>query len=294
VKHPIIILGPGRCGSTLLQRILNTSEEITIWGEHSGFLNSLSKSYYQLTKDKAINKNFYSRNLSIDPAIAIGSLSNYSIDISWLNSFDRELIKTAYRDLILQLMTQKIDTEKSHWGFKEIRYTQHDLALQMWLELFPDTRIIFSIRNPFKVIKSMILAWVEPTRLAQKFENPDSEVAVETVMIYAKRWNDMASSFQYWLAEKENWFCHVDRYEHLVKNPEQEIEKLFAFLDIPVPDTALKPMSVKAGKSPKRSSNYESQVCQAIYFARQDIWKVLKQSAKYFNYDLVSVNDFVE
>lgn len=292
MKSPIIVLGPGRCGSTLLQRILNTSESITIWGEHAGFLSPLAKSYYQLTTDLAIERNFYSREPFISPEIAIGALSNYQLDISWLNPFDRPLVKQCYRDLILQLIAEKIDTENRHWGFKEIRYTKQDLALEMWLELFPDTKVIFSIRNPFDVIKSMILAWISPNQLSQKFQAPESEVAVQTVMLYAKRWNDVTSSIQYWLTEKENWRCHLDRYEHLVKHPEQEIDKLFAFLEIPVPESALKPMLVKAGKSPKQSSEYESKVRHAIYFAREEIWNLLQQPAQYFQYNLSSINSW--
>ncbi len=195
-------------------------------------------------------------------------------------------------NLIISLLCCKIDTEKVNWGFKEIRYTQNDLALQMWLEIFPDTQIIFSIRNPFDVIKSMILAWVKPARIEQIFENPESPVAVKTLIHYANRWNETARSFQYWLTEKENWCCCADRYEDLIKSPEQEIEKLFNFLAIPMPDNAIKPMFAKTGKSPNRTHGHEHQVCNAIYFARQEIWELLKEPAEYFEYSFSSSDSF--
>ena len=292
MKDPIVILGPGRCGSTLLQRILNTSSEITIWGEHSGFLAKLSESYYILTKDKGIQQNLYSRSRPLDPSIVTGQLSNYSIDISWINPFDCEIAKEVYINLIVQLFARKINPEQVAWGFKEIRYTQEDPALKMILELFPETRIVFSIRNPFDVIKSMILAWVPPTRLEKKFQKSESQVALKTVLHYAKRWNDVASSFQYWIAQHPNWNYHIDRYEHLVQAPESVIKELFEFLNVPMPDTALKPMSAKAGKSPKRTTSYEPKVRHAIYSARHQIWDLLEKPAEYFNYELDSVNSF--
>ena len=58
LRPPILLLGSGRCGSTLLQRVLNSSPEITVWGEHAGFLTSIAQSYFTLPTGELANQNF--------------------------------------------------------------------------------------------------------------------------------------------------------------------------------------------------------------------------------------------
>jgi hypothetical protein len=43
-KFPIFLLGTGRCGSTLLQKILNSVDNVMIYGEHGGFLRQRIRS----------------------------------------------------------------------------------------------------------------------------------------------------------------------------------------------------------------------------------------------------------
>ena len=42
-EFPIFLLGTGRCGSTLLQKILNSVENAMIYGEHGGFLKQVAR-----------------------------------------------------------------------------------------------------------------------------------------------------------------------------------------------------------------------------------------------------------
>lgn len=280
MKDPIVVLGPGRCGSTLLQRILNTSESITIWGEHDGFLSKLAESYYILTGSEGMEINFYSQ--PIDPSIIIGSLSDYNACPNWINSFDKAIIKDIYCSTVAKLLSNKLDIEKKSWGFKEIRYTQNDPALNMWLELFPSSYLIFSVRNPFDVIRSMILDWNDPNILQNIIEKKDYQQIEQLVTSYAERWNQVVASFQYWIEHKK-LNCYVEKYECLITEPEKSIQQLFDFLNLPMPETALNPMSVRVGS---RQLECRSKICEIVYSMRQDIWKVVKNNAEYFNYDL--------
>ena len=45
---PIFIFSSGRCGSTLMQRILNSYTDITVWGEHNGFLLDIAEAFFML------------------------------------------------------------------------------------------------------------------------------------------------------------------------------------------------------------------------------------------------------
>ena len=284
MKDPIVVLGPGRCGSTLIQRILNTSENITIWGEHEGFLAKLAESYYVLTESEGMKNNFYSQ--SIDPSILIGSLSDYQACPNWVNSFNKNIIRHTYRTMIADLLNNKLDIEKHSWGFKEIRYTQHDSALNMWLELFPSSYLIFSVRNPFNVISSMILDWNNPKIIQQLIDNKNYDQLKQIIIRYAKRWDKVVASFPYWI-EKKQVTCYIEKYEDLIANPNHAVMQMFDFLGLPMPETALNPMSVRVGS---KKLPYKSEIRKIIYSMREDIWQIVGNSANYFNYDISSAN----
>jgi hypothetical protein len=287
MKDPIVVLGPGRCGSTLIQRILNTSENITIWGEHEGFLSKLAESYYVLTESEGMKKNFYSQ--PIDPSILIGSLTDYQACPNWINSFDKNIIKHTYRSMIAQLLNNQLDIEKNFWGFKEIRYTQHDSALNMWLELFPASYLIFSVRNPFNVVSSMILDWNNPQIIQALIDEKNIERLKQIIIRYAMRWNKVVASFPYWI-EKKKLDCYVEKYEDLLADSQSTVKKMFNFLHLPMPDTALSPVSVKVGSS---RTPCKSEIQEIIYSMKEDIWQIVGSSAEYFEYDIESVNSFI-
>ena len=121
MRDPVFILGPGRCGSTLIQRILNTSHDLTIWGEHGGFLKTVAKSYYELIEGKQIVKNIY-ENKGIEPSMVIGELKEYKKSINWVNSFNKQTVKQSYKQLLINLLNNDLDTNYNFWGFNSILY----------------------------------------------------------------------------------------------------------------------------------------------------------------------------
>ena len=274
MQDPIIILGPGRCGSTLLQRVLNTSEEITIWGEHSGFLRGISASYFELMYDQAIQKCCYAKNL--DPAIVVGSLSNPDLSIEWINAFNQQIVREEYKKFIINLLNYSFDMENIRWGFKEIRYTNKDKTVNLLLDLFPESFFIFSIREPFATMRSMVLSWEESA-----LESEDIDLIKDKILVMADRWNTSMSSIKFWMENKKLSYM-VIKYEDLVKSPEKEINQMFKKLKVKVPETALKPLS----KAPRSSSNkpHKLLVSEAVNSLQEDIWKIVGNSAKYFQY----------
>lgn len=290
MKSPIIILGPGRCGSTLIQRIVNVSPEIVVWGEHAGFLVPLAQSYEALTKSEGIVRNYYQRHL--DYSMVLNSLTDYTQDISWLNSFDQKIVRNRYRNLVIGILNAKgdININQIHFGFKEIRYTKSDRALDMWLELFPDSLIIFSVRDPFDVIKSMILSWNNPEKIHNHIQNEQIEEVVPIALQYARRWNDMVGSFKYWQEEKKIR-CYIEKYEDLVAQPAKSVESLFKFLGVKTPENVLDIMKHKAGTPPNKTKDYRSDVEKLVYdIARKPIWDIVGETARYFAYDLSKID----
>ena len=288
IKDPIIILGTGRCGSTLLQRILNTDENIIIWGEHAGFLKDIAKSYFTLTESQQITNNYY-QNKNIDKSIIVGALKEYRKSINWVNSFDRQSIKDNYRNLIINLLNDGVNVEKNIWGFKEIVYSKHDRTFDMLLNIFPSSKFIFSLRHPFNVIASMVINWNDSALIEKQIRNYDLD-SLETLIInYAQRWDNVASSFKYWSIENKANYC-IEKYENLVNDPKNAVEHIFKFIDLPMPKNALKPMTIKLESS--HGYYYKSELNKIILLLSKDIWKIVGETAEYFDYDLNIVDSF--
>jgi hypothetical protein len=64
-KFPIFLLGTGRCGSTLLQKILNSVDNVMIYGEHGGFLRHIAEAYFLNLEDEKIEKYIMSQNVCL-------------------------------------------------------------------------------------------------------------------------------------------------------------------------------------------------------------------------------------
>lgn len=171
---PVFVLSAGRSGSTLLQRYLNSSEELILWGEHGGFLRKLSISYYGFSEHEHVQKliNWGSRNA--DVLLNKGDLKNQ--DIEWTNNLTLDDWKTANRDLIIRLLTIDIPSP-IRWGFKEIRYGEREMRFLK--ELFPESRFIFLVRNPIDTLASIVAAWFQPENFWERDDWLNSNILSE-------------------------------------------------------------------------------------------------------------------
>ncbi len=86
-NNPVFIITTGRTGSTLLQRYVNCSKDLVIWGEHGGFITNLANAYKNFTTgkvhDNIVNGRQYARNL-INKKLPI------NMPIEWCNNFTDE------------------------------------------------------------------------------------------------------------------------------------------------------------------------------------------------------------
>lgn len=126
----------GRSGSTLLQRVLNVHPEVTIWGEHAGFLSGILESYVAASQPDA------SKNLAAGyehREIVVGELSDKDSFKPWVSPFRSEDLGDAIRSMMVELFTNGL-TPEIRWGFKEIRYT--DAEIRILMELFPQAHLI--------------------------------------------------------------------------------------------------------------------------------------------------------
>ncbi len=131
----------GRSGSTLLQRLLNVHPQLTIWGEHGGFLKGLIDAYSVTLHDA-------NRDNLIDGyehrATVIGELVEKEKFKPWVSPFRPVDLQDRLRSLMVDLFTNSL-TPDIRWGFKEIRYSKSEVEKLM--ELFPHAHLVILARD---------------------------------------------------------------------------------------------------------------------------------------------------
>ena len=218
-EFPIFLLGTGRCGSTLLQKILNSVENVMIYGEHGGFLKQVAAAYFLNLEDKMIEKYIMSQNVAgKDPHSVFETLKDPQLWSAWTNWYNQETVKDNFRDFIESFFNPVSLKQKVHWGFKEIRYGLNDRVLEMLADLYPDGRFVFIVRHPVEVIASKISA-----RASEGIE-PD-----------AHTWLAQNTSFLTFFRENRER-SRIVCYEELISKDGQQLSQLFDWLGFSLSD----------------------------------------------------------
>ncbi len=147
----ILIISYARSGSTLLQSILNSHEELLVRGENYNFCYHLFKSYNALKKTKGKSEQLLPKQPFFGYSV---------IDEKYFINNIAETVKKLL--LAEQLENLKIKA----YGFKEVRYPgtlDHLLVyLDFLKQIFPNPLFVFNTRNKDDVFKSRLnLCWVQ-------------------------------------------------------------------------------------------------------------------------------------
>ena len=153
--RPVVLVGSGRCGSTLLQAVLNSNPELLIWGEHNGFLKQIAAAYYDAAHPLFPDK------LELSGEQRVKQLRNSRRWPAWDNLSGEKEFLERFRAFIRSLFADPTG-RATRWGFKEIRYarTADDRTLQLMFDCFPEIRLIVLIREPEPTILSALSRWV--------------------------------------------------------------------------------------------------------------------------------------
>lgn len=159
---PLFNLSSGRTGSTLLQKFLNASGDVVMWGEHGGFLRGIAHAYYHGLANENLQRSF--GLASGDPPDVIATDLTGARErpgpqpsMSWVNWFTEAQFKECFRDFALSLFCPDGIAAK-YWGFKEIRYGQEDKVLEFLGDVFPEATFVFLVRHPVDNIASQVRA----------------------------------------------------------------------------------------------------------------------------------------
>ncbi len=131
----------GRSSSTALQRILNSSDEVFIFGEHYGLIENLVNSYFCAEKD---NHEGRAKDLAklIDCFEKKKHTSFYALAAN-----DFQPLANNIKQLIVETITPPLDYSRT--GFKEISVLSEASLLNME-KMFPNSYFVFLFRNPVK------------------------------------------------------------------------------------------------------------------------------------------------
>lgn len=226
MERPVFVLSSGRCGSTLLQRLLNSNPRFAIAGEHGGFLRALSASYFNAVRLEAFQKNVVQRpNSRKRFAKNIRAADQM---VAWENFFGEAEFQEAYRDFVRTLFCFD---PALRWGFKEIGYGVRDEVAEMLRALFAEARFIVLLRHPVDVVISKATAFPRPRRLAQATLDGDSDKAARFRALlgdYAKNWGRLYEHLLTFAAADPHSF--VVRYEDLIARDGECLTGLEGFL----------------------------------------------------------------
>lgn len=201
---PVFVIGcTFRCGSTFLQRLINSSGQAFIWGENVGISEELSIMVRKLDSWEEISRNQAGDLAQLGTRAWIANLNPPTRQSG--RAAARAFLTTLYEDATRQL-------GYARWGFKEVRGGAR--TAEFLLDLYPEARVILLVRRPEAVLASMATsAWYA--------HNGGAEGILE-------QWCEGATGF---LALRHPGTCLL-RLEDFARSPESTVGRLGSHLGI--------------------------------------------------------------
>jgi hypothetical protein len=214
-EFPIFIMASGaRCGSTLLQRLLNSHEQVLIWGEQCGFLSSFILAIEELLDWK--KRYEHHRQIYLT--------EGHNVFSSNLLPLEDEIVLAAQIFVQSLFAVPALNMEKSRWGFKEVKY---DATVAMFLHnMFPNARVVHLTRHIIDCFISL-----------KHWENEPGTWTRQSTECELQTWQRINESFLA-IADPLPWLLTM-RYEDLVNEPKEELTRLCAFLGLSMEDLDL-------------------------------------------------------
>ena len=227
---PVFLIGFPRSGTTLLDTILRSHPEIDVL-EEKPLINSVE----QIIKSKF-------------------KLSLYKLHD--LKSKDLYYLRNHY----LEILRNNCDNKNSK--ILIYKFPFQTVCLPLINLLFPNSKIIFTHRNPYDTVLSCFQQSFEPNNAMANFRSIES----------ASRIYDLTMSI--WLDYKEKLkMNHItSKYEDLIEDFDKHILKILNFLDVSW-DENIKNYRNTAHDRGKINTPSSSQVVQPLYKSSIDKWK---------------------
>lgn len=213
-NEPIFVFGMARSGTTLLQRVLNSFNNVYICGEHNGAVEPLIHSYNLMKKPQRPH---------------VDKFDNPKFNPCWERLISKDKMREVYTNAIKQLFNP--NNENIRWGFKETasRHKNEKFYIDL-LNLFPNCKIFFIKRDVEKTkISSLKLASAE-----RKKELKNNIIAYNQ---WTKEYHEFANSYFKLIDNITNLYPErtiLINYEELCKNQIVVCESIANFIGEPL------------------------------------------------------------
>jgi len=227
---PVFLIGFPRSGTTLLDTILRSHPEIDVL-EEKPLINSVE----QIIKSKF--------KCSLDK-------------LHKLTSKDLDYLRNHY----LEILRNNCDNKNAKILIDKFPF--QTVCLPLINLLFPNSKIIFTHRNPYDTVLSCFQQSFEPNNAMANFRSIES----------ASRIYDLTMSI--WLDYKEKLkINHINsKYEDLIEDFDEHVLKILNFLEVSW-DENIKNYRNTAHDRGKINTPSSSQVVQPLYKSSIDKWK---------------------
>lgn len=251
---PIFIFAASwRTGSTLLQRVLNASGEVFIWGEPA-FLPQAIALYERMWT--SFEKGGHNRNEAFGKKIGKWTpvVSPYP-----------EMVTKAFRLFFGELYGKEtMALGLKRWGFKEVRAGTVENIIFL-KKIYPKAKFLFLVRNPYNTYKSM-----KGKKFHGNFKDPFEPICI---------WSENVR--QFFNNEEVQKYCLLARYEDIVKiskKEDAELKRISEHVQIPIRKKMYKELAVKVDSSGSEKSLTSEEI--------KKINTIVMETAPLVRYDL--------
>lgn len=275
------LLGTGRCGSTLAQRLINASPQALIWGEHAGFLRPIATGYFRLLNSENLERVVFQNPGKYSPINVMNNRKEIcQSDISWMNDFERDFLKANFKNFVESCFCSNLPLSISCWGFKEILYgvDSNDSSIDMLIELFPKSRNLIMTRHPFDTVISMITAW--HPHLLDKIKHKNNSKELD---------NLVQKRFREWSVQNQKLLDYVHRFpDNFIWLKYEDFsskfcDMVFDFIDIECPEGVEEILDNKVWQT--RKSPKADLVRQRLRPIQEDVWNIVEKIASELGYE---------
>ncbi|MGL4610758.1 MAG: sulfotransferase [Trueperaceae bacterium] len=255
IRPPIIIIGMHRSGTSMMTSMLR---------QLGLFIGA--------SKDNNDESNFFQRMNDWSLRQAGGSWDNPEmIDDLLANETMRQLV-TDYFDFSLHsprqlffldwrnyLQGQRIANLTTPWGWKDPRNTY---TLPLWLDLFPDAKVIHIYRNGIDVAESLRVRWQKDLEYVKKAYERQKPLfaALPKLRTFplSVRCSDLEQGFKLWELHLERAQAHVQalgdraieiKYEDFLTNPFEYMRALATFSGLEASDETIRDITSQVRNS---------------------------------------------
>jgi hypothetical protein len=228
--YPLIVIGMHRSGTSLVARLLSQAGvhlgADSNAHEESGFFRELNKEVFRAAHAD------WDWPLAVGPALEDETLrSNLVAHLA-----EACASKAARAFLGRRFGRADLRAQAGPWGWKDPRNT---CTLPLWLEVFPDARVVNVYRDGVDVAASLV---ARERKRAGRLHNP----------IRSSRCLQPDLAFELWAEYVETSLCATEnldpaqvrdvRYERLVEKPEALVRELLLFAGLEPSDSRIAPL----------------------------------------------------